>query len=228
MTIRAKPETGSLIQRPPRLGEEVYNAIYAQLMTLQIPPGARISVDSLVRELGVSQTPIREALSRLEAQGLVTKTHLVGYSATNQIDRKRLEQLYELRLLLEPHAAAMAATNMSDEALNDLETLAADMMLHTDENEDPRAAYSRFARKDSAFHDKIADGSGNELIQEALARLYIHVHLFRLFYHTLATATANTEHEEILDALKRRAPEDAEAAMRRHIARSRERFMLAV
>ncbi|MDB5623176.1 MAG: GntR family transcriptional regulator [Devosia sp.] len=104
-----------LIKRPTRLGEEVYNAIYGQLMSRQIAPGGRISVDRLVRELGVSQTPIREALSRLEAQGLEVKTHLVGYSAAEQLDRRRLEQLYELRLLLEPFAAARAARNMSAE-----------------------------------------------------------------------------------------------------------------
>ncbi|GHA19084.1 GntR family transcriptional regulator [Devosia pacifica] len=228
MTSRRNEAQRGPIQRPPRLGEEVYSAIYSQLMTLQIPPGGRISVDSLVRDLGVSQTPIREALSRLEAQGLVTKTHLVGYSATNQIDRKKLEQLYELRLLLEPHAAARAAINMSEEELADLEQLANDMKTPPEDNGDPRTAYSRFARNDAAFHDKIAEGSGNELVQEALARLYIHVHLFRLYYHTLATATANAEHKEIIRALKRRAPQDAENAMREHILRSRERFIVAV
>ena len=81
-----------------KLGDEVYNAIYSQLMSHAIAPGGRISVDYLVRELGVSQTPIREALSRLEAQGLVVKTHLIGYSAASQMDKSRLEQLYELLL----------------------------------------------------------------------------------------------------------------------------------
>ena len=60
-----------LVKRPARLGDEVYNAIYAQLLSHKIAPGSRISIDNLVREMGVSQTPIREALSRLVAQGLV-------------------------------------------------------------------------------------------------------------------------------------------------------------
>src|SRR5918993_2685520 len=113
----------TLLRRPARLGDEVYNAIYSQLMSHKITPGGRISVDNLVRELGVSQTPIREALSRLEAQGLVVKTHLIGYSAADQLDRSRLEQLYELRLLLEPFAAAKAAVNMTDASIHRLETI---------------------------------------------------------------------------------------------------------
>ena len=75
-------------------------------MALRIAPGSRITVDNLVRELNVSQTPIREALGRLEGEGLVIKTHLIGYSAAPQISRRRFDELYELRLLLEPEAAA--------------------------------------------------------------------------------------------------------------------------
>src|ERR1700742_5044635 len=90
------------VQRPNSLANEVYENIYAQLMALRIAPGARITVDNLVRELNVSQTPIREALGRLEGEGLVVKTHLVGYSAAPQITKRQFDELYSLRLLLEP------------------------------------------------------------------------------------------------------------------------------
>jgi DNA-binding GntR family transcriptional regulator len=213
-----------LLRRPPRLGDEVYNAIYARLMSLRIPPGGRISVDNLVRELGVSQTPIREALSRLEAQGLVVKTHLIGYSAASQMDRVRLEQLYELRLLLEPFAAGRAALNMNDEAMAALEAL--DREMKGPRNEDARLAYGQFAQSDGAFHDLIAIGSGNALIQETLSRLHTHVHLFRLYFTARATTDANKEHARIISAIKRHDANGAEAAMRDHIERSRERFMV--
>ncbi|MDE1995508.1 MAG: GntR family transcriptional regulator [Rhizobiaceae bacterium] len=218
-------ETGSgLVRRPPRLGDEVYNAIYAQLMSLKIPPGGRISVDNLVRELGVSQTPIREALSRLEALGLVVKTHLIGYSAASQMDKARLQQLYELRMLLEPFAAGRAALNMPDEGIEALE--AVDKEMRSTRNDDPRLAYGEFAQSDSSFHDLIASGSGNLLIHETLARLHTHVHLFRLFFHARATTDANQEHAHIIAAIKKRDPATAEAAMRDHIEQSRKRFMV--
>lgn len=213
------------LKRPTRLGEEVYNAIYAQLMSREIAPGGRISVDRLVRELGVSQTPIREALSRLEAQGLVVKTHLIGYSAANQMDSSRLEQLYELRLLLEPHAARRAALTMSEEARASLVKLATEMEVRGDE---PVAeAYGRFAQLDSQFHDLIAHAGGNELIQETLASLHTHVHLFRLFYHARVTSDAIAEHQSIIAALENRDADAAERSMRIHIERSRDRFMKA-
>ncbi|WP_434730433.1 GntR family transcriptional regulator [Rhizobium binae] len=215
-------DTG-LLRRPTRLGDEVYGAIYSQLMSLKIPPGGRIAVDNLVRELGVSQTPIREALSRLEAQGLVVKTHLIGYSAAPQMDLSGLEQLYDLRMLVEPFAAAQAAKLMSDEAITSLEAIDSDM--RQIRNEDARSAYSRFAQNDGAFHDAIALGSGNGLIHEALARLHTHVHLFRLYFHTRATSDANKEHARILAAIKDRNSKGAESAMRDHIERSRKRFM---
>ena len=92
------------IDRPTSLAGDVYEAIFAQLMSLKIAPGARITVDSLVREFNVSQTPIREALGRLEGEGLVLKTHLIGYRAAPQITKRQLDEIYELRLRLEPTA----------------------------------------------------------------------------------------------------------------------------
>jgi len=95
-------EAGS--RRLPRsqgFAEEVMKVIRSDIMSLRIPPDTRISIDQLARELGVSQTPIREALSQLEAMGLVTKRHYVGYCSAPQLSRKQLDELYEARLLLE-------------------------------------------------------------------------------------------------------------------------------
>lgn len=220
-----RPVQTTPLKRPTRLGEEVYNAIYAQLMSREIAPGGRISVDRLVRELGVSQTPIREALSRLEAEGLVVKTHLIGYSAANQMDRARLEQLYELRLLLEPHAAARAALSMTEDARVALVRLATEMEAVTDET--VAEAYGRFAQLDGQFHDLIAHAGGNELIQETLASLHTHVHLFRLFYHARVTSDAIAEHRNIIAALEQRDAEAARQSMRIHIERSQDRFLRA-
>ena len=211
------------LRRPQRLGEEVYKAIYDQLMSHKIAPGGRIAVDGLARELGVSQTPVREALSRLEAQGLIVKTHLIGYSAANQLDERRLGQLYDIRMLLEPFAAAKAALNASDEVLENFYHLAQQMEVRGDAVS--RIAYGEFARYDSEFHELVAAASGNELIRDTLSRLHTHVHLFRLFYHARATSGAIEEHSKIIEAIRARDPDAAEAAMRDHIEHSRDRFM---
>lgn len=213
------------IHRAASLSEEVYEAIFARLMALKIPPGARITVDNLVRELSVSQTPIREALGRLEGEGLVVKTHLVGYSAAPQITRRRFNELYQLRLLLEPDAAARAAAAMTDAALAEL-TEAAGVMSRAG-GSDERARYSRFARQDALFHDRILEIAGNELIREMLAYQHTHFHIFRLMFHSRVTEEALDEHEAILAAFAKRDPDEAERAMRTHIERSRDRLLPA-
>lgn len=221
MSVFAEGELGQL-RRPTGLGNEVYEALYAQLMSLKIPPGSRISVDSLVRSLGVSQTPIREALSRLEAQGLVVKTHLVGYRAAEQLDRDRLNQLYELRLLLEPFAAKMLAQRRDEKIIQELKAL--DSEMRRDDKAQSRAAYGEFAKRDAAFHDFIARNCGNVLVHESLQRLHTHVHLFRLYFHARATTDANQEHEELIKEIVKGDPTRAEQAMRRHILCSKARF----
>lgn len=212
-----------MLRRPVSLGNEVYEALYAQLMSLKILPGSRISVDSLVRSLGVSQTPIREALSRLEAQGLVVKTHLVGYSAAEQMDRARLEELYEMRLLLEPFAAGRLAARRDPGIVAELKAL--DAQMRGEGQIQSRASYGEFAKKDAAFHNFIARSCGNQLVFDSLQRLHTHVHLFRLYFHARATTEANLEHAELITAIEDGEPSSAEAAMRHHIECSRKRFI---
>jgi DNA-binding GntR family transcriptional regulator len=88
------------------LSNDVYEVIKAQIMDHAIAPGARMSIESLARDLQVSQTPIREALARLESDGLVTKAPLRGYSATPLLTPDEMDDLYVLRSLIEPWSAA--------------------------------------------------------------------------------------------------------------------------
>ena len=109
-------DQGLVLKLPARqmLAGEVYEYIKTQLMDQQIQPGVRINIDKLARQLQISQTPIREALARLEAEGLVTKEPLRGYSSTPLLDPSSFQQLYEMRLLIEPAAARKAAQNTSE------------------------------------------------------------------------------------------------------------------
>jgi DNA-binding GntR family transcriptional regulator len=213
------------IQRANSLAGDVYDAIFAQLMSLKIAPGSRITVDSLVKEFNVSHTPIREALGRLEGEGLVVKTHLVGYRAAPQIDRRRFDELYELRLQLEPHGAAKAAAAMDADKLKVLQDAAGVMARR--EGKDERLRYSTFARQDAVFHDKIMEFAGNALIRQTLSFQHTHFHIFRLMFHSRVTEEALDEHEAILAAFAAHDPQAAEAAMRAHIEHSRDRLLPA-
>ncbi|MBP2561659.1 DNA-binding GntR family transcriptional regulator [Neorhizobium galegae] len=215
----------SYIQRSNSLAGSVYEVIFAQLMSLKIAPGSRITVDNLVRELNVSQTPIREALGRLEGEGLVVKTHLIGYSAAPQITRRRFDELYELRLLLEPDSAARAATAMDKTKLAALQEAAG--VMGRREGTDERIRYSTFARQDAIFHDRIMEFAGNELIRETLNHQHTHFHIFRLMFHSRVTEEALDEHEALLAAFALGDASAAEKAMRVHIEHSRDRLLPA-
>src|SRR5262245_57795215 len=109
-----RPPADSPARPAPRqiLTDNVYEAIKALVMDHAIAPGARVNIDALARQLQVSQTPLREALARLESDGLVTKEPLRGYSAAPLMSWKQLDDLYGFRLLVEPWAAGSAATNI--------------------------------------------------------------------------------------------------------------------
>jgi DNA-binding GntR family transcriptional regulator len=222
----AERERRAINLRPTSVVDGVYDVIYHRLMLLEIAPGARIPIDALARELNVSQTPVREALNRLEREGLVCKEHLIGYSAAPQWTREQFQDLYAFRLLLEPEGARLATLNMTPEALAQLEKIAADME-HGGAPVDRNARYSRFARADAQFHDEIMRLSGNEVVRSTLFSQHVHLHIFRLMFHTSVTEEALQEHECLLAAFRAGDSTAAAGAMREHIERSRDRILTA-
>ncbi|AZL58161.1 GntR family transcriptional regulator [Tabrizicola piscis] len=226
MELATQREGRQVSLRPVSMVDGVYDNIYERLMSLEIAPGARIAIDVLARDLDISQTPVREALSRLEREGLVRKAHLIGYSAAPQLTRKQFDDLYEFRLLLEPEGAKLAARNMTSEAMAAIEAIAADME-NSGTPVDRNSRYSRFARADAQFHDAILRVGGNNVMRQALSGQHVHLHLFRLMFHARVTAEALEEHERLLVALRNRDPDAAAQAMRDHIQRSHDRLLAA-
>ncbi|WP_211206620.1 GntR family transcriptional regulator [Wenxinia marina] len=212
--------------RPSSIAESVHERIYDRIMSLQIPPGARIPIDGMARELNVSQTPVREALARLEREGLVRKAHLIGYSASAQLTHKEFDDLYKFRLMVEPESARQACLRMTEEAMARIEAAAADME-KGEQPVDRNSRYSRFARADAHLHDEILKAADNEIVRQALNDQHIHLHIFRLMFHSRVTQEALEEHERLLAALRARDADAAFEAMRDHIERSRDRLAAA-
>ncbi|MFN3825331.1 MAG: GntR family transcriptional regulator [Pseudorhodobacter sp.] len=205
----------------PSLGEEVHGVLLARLMSSAIPPGERIAIDTLARDLGVSQTPIRAALTRLEVEGLVVRRHNAGFSAAPMPSADRLRQFYEFRLLLEPEAAAMATRARPPGLIADLHQTIADMQ--TALATDP-ADQGGFALADLRFHDAIAAGSGNALIAEALGRLRQPMQMFRLRFTPDLREGAVREHAAILARIEAGDAPGAATAMHDHLAKGQARY----
>jgi len=216
----AGPDTTRGRPRIP-VGETVYEELLARVLSSELGPGDRITIDALTREMGVSQTPIREALHRLAADGIVVRNHLAGYRVAPKLSREQFEELIEIRQLLEPAAARGAVHALTAEQLDELSAIAAAMSTLLTE---AGRGYAEFSRLDAEFHDRIAAACGNRFIHESLARLHTHAHLFRLSKDDLITSLALDEHDAVLTALRMRDAGDAAYAMRRHIDASAERF----
>ena len=218
----ADTETATEQVRQGSIGDRVYEALLSRMISLKIAPGSRIAIDALVREFGVSATPIRAALIRLESVGLVEKVHNVGYSASPMPTRQRFEEIFDMRLLLEPYMAARAAERIAGGLRGELASLASTMAHPA--SDDAKLAYGKFALQDACFHAWIAAHAGNDLAADALTRLYAHTHLFRLRFHSKVTEAAISEHAKIVKALSSGDAAAARGAMESHIMKSRARM----
>jgi DNA-binding GntR family transcriptional regulator len=207
------------------LVDDVYDAVTALLMDGEIAPGDRANIESIARELGVSPTPVREALARLESEGLVVKQALKGYTAAAPLDAKGFDDLFAVRLLLEPGAARLAATRIEAPALGEMRSWVDDMMAAASGSvsnaryED----YKTFALEDANLHRTIAESSGNPLLAESITRLRPHRHNYRLYFESGIAQETNSEHDAIVRALEEGDGRAAERAMHAHLANSRGR-----
>jgi DNA-binding GntR family transcriptional regulator len=210
--------------RRSTLTDDVYTSLQTLVMDHAIAPGDRLNIDALARRLQVSPTPVREALARLEADGLVRKRPLAGYTATPLLTRQEFEELFDIRLVLETATArraaaagldAAAVARLADEAhLPDLVPEARGY-----------AGYAAFTRQDARFHHLLAELSGNRMLHDAVVRLRFHLHLFRLDFPASHQGISTDEHVRVVRAIAERDPGAAESAMRAHVCAARERHL---
>ncbi len=206
----------------PSLPEEVHERLRAWIIDSVREPGVRLNVDAVARSLDVSPTPVREALVRLEAEGFVVKEPLRGWSITPPLDADGLRDLYELRLLLEPWAAARAATRCSDD---DRARLRAEMASCTVAPPGGGFAdYRAIVEHDARLHDLLLEIAGNPEVRAAFARTNCHLHTFRLTYGRNMGDQALDEHRAVVDAVIAGDAKTAERAMRRHLNQARARL----
>jgi DNA-binding GntR family transcriptional regulator len=196
------------------VADETYERLKAQIMDQVIAPGARISIDGLARELGVSQTPIRESLARLESEGLAVKIPLRGYRATPLLTSEEFEDLYQFRRLIEPWAARRAAERVDAAGVTLLREEMRSVAAPTDSN---WRAYRALTDHDERFHGLIAALSGSEQLRRALERTHCHLHTFRLRWDPSFGPETLAEHSRVADAVAEGRAGEAEEAMVRHL-----------
>lgn len=200
------------------LASEVFDRVVEAITSGEFEPGEKLSESNLARELGISRGPIREALQRLEGK-LVQRVPRVGVRVI-EFGADELRQLFYLREAMEGMAARLAAENVSDDWLAEVEGM---LGRHGQSIRDSHAYRQKSTDED--FHFAIARASGCANIE----RLLLSEVYYQLRIHRLKSSTrpgraeeALAEHRAIFDRLRARDPDGAEAAMRAHIRSARE------
>ncbi len=191
----------------------VYEELKVAIIELRLPPGHPLREAALAEQLGVSKTPIREALSRLEQEGLAETTSFKGAVVTGY-SRRDLLEIYELRELLEDSAARSAAQSMSEADRASLDRVCVESR-ELREGADPAGLAALISEFDTILFDQVRNGRIRALIENLRAHL---TRIGRLTAEIPGRVQKSVdEHERIVEAIAARDPDLAERRMRDHI-----------
>ena len=208
------------------LADQAYRELRARILRGRFAGGCRLLPEELAAELAISPTPVKEALVRLEADGLVLASARKGV-VVRRLDERDLREIYEARLLIELDALDRLFERKAV-------TPALIAVLREDVEQ-----HGIFARRDTlddlgtalgfdrAFHSALVQAAGNALIGEFHARILGQTHTV-FVYNGGNYAASVDEHRAVLDALEKRSRKAAREALRAHLLRSRENSLRIV
>jgi DNA-binding GntR family transcriptional regulator len=212
----ARAGTVRLLAPPPgeagSLADQAYYALRQLIVSLELPPGAPITEPELTARLGIGRTPVREALRRLALERLVEVYPRRGMFVTT-VDVRDLARLCEVRAVLEPEAARLAAERATRADLEEIDAL-------IEELGDKRRRDDRvLIELDERIHRTVYRTSHNQLLEETLEWYYTHA--LRIWMLALDRTSelrdAVQEHRQLLDAIARGNGERAAEVMHAHV-----------
>ncbi|MGW3483761.1 GntR family transcriptional regulator [Rhodococcus rhodochrous] len=195
-----------------QLSAEVEAYVREEIMTGKFKAGQYIRTETLAAQMGVSQTPVREGLQALRGQGFLRLEPRRGFRVL-ELRRSDIEDLFGVQAYLSAELARRAATRLSWEQVNELARLHEDLIVAVDEDD---AALVQSLN--SEFHRLINQNADAPKLRTLLAVALSYVP--NRFYEKTRVYPAQDERAEILEAMKKRDPERAADAMRRHIEHS--------
>ena len=207
-------------QADRRLSDEAYDRVVEYIMTGGLPAGAIIQERALSDELGLSRTPLRDALLLLEGEGLLVREGKRLLRVVSMDITRYMENL-AIRRLLECEAARLAVGRIAPAELDQMEAILTRMLADFEAGEHPRREEVR--RIDEALHGAIAQAAGNAQLADIVASLRLKTHIFDLKNMPERFRDTCREHLDIIAALRDGSnPAAAAAAVERHIGAVRE------
>jgi DNA-binding GntR family transcriptional regulator len=197
--------------------DSAYRVLKDKILSYRLRPAQRITEIQVADDLGVSRTPAREALRRLQQEGWLTLIPHQGYYV-RAFTTREVDEIYELRVAVERHAARIAAERGARDALNRLNGKWS-AMRGAQERVDPLL----WLRADEEFHRSIAESTRNRELVKALQRINERIRIIRHIDYTRSERAALTvrEHLEILDRIQAGDAALAADQMERHILESK-------
>jgi DNA-binding GntR family transcriptional regulator len=216
-----------MLERTPQTEKELsagdiaYDGIIDLVLNSELRPGERTSVNLLAARLGIGRTPVKEAITRLQTEGLLS---VAGRSGTivNRIDEAQTEQLFALRRALEDFAADFAVQNVT---ARDLQQIKKCLQRLGRSN-----STSEFVRANVEFHSMIVAAAGNPFLIRMYGQLQIQLqivtYLVQRGFDSKAADARHREHATIVKALEKRDAQALKHALRTHVMTT-ERTILA-
>lgn len=201
------------LNSPPSLEKLAYDTIKQAILTFRIRPGETLVESDLARQLGISKTPVRESMSRLEKEGFIVKIPYKGYTAA-PISAQEIVEIFQVRAALEGTAASLATPQLSVTDLAQLTELVArhEQALAGNDNETAASANRH-------FHQFIIQKAGNLRLVQILANLEDHLQRYRLLaaYQAGRPQKSVSEHHQVVTAFEQHDGPAAAAALSAHL-----------
>jgi DNA-binding GntR family transcriptional regulator len=206
----------------PSLTDLAYDALVEAIYDRTYPPGGPVSIDELADRLGISVTPVREALVRAASQRLLTRESNKGFSVAPLLTRREYRHLIELRRVLELHAIATAELRSED--IGRL-SVALDRM-RASGGSTGYADVKEFTRADYEFHAALVEACDNQFVVEAWNNLHHVMHTYRIYLDSgvFDSRDAIAEHEPILEAARAGDRAALTSSLRDHLGATENRL----
>lgn len=206
------------------LRDVVFNTLRHAILKGELEPGERLMEIALAQKLGVSRTPIREAIRKLELEGLVVMVPRKGAEVAD-ITEKDLRDVLEVRTALEELSIELAMKNMTDEDYENLKK-ASKSFAKDSEGDD----LIKIAEADVAFHEVIYMATGNKRLIQMINNLREQMYRYRLEYIKDKSTHARLveEHERIIEAMQKQDVNAAKAAIKLHVENQEENILKSI
>jgi DNA-binding GntR family transcriptional regulator len=195
------------------LREVIFNTLKEAIIVGELKPGERLMEVQLAEKMGVSRTPVREAIRKLELEGLVTMIPRKGAQVAG-LSPKDIVDVLEVRSVLDGLATSLSSVKMKEEQLKELKQINKQFANYVE-----KGNLQGSIKKDVEFHEVIYRSSGNEKLMQIVSNLREQVQRFRVIYlkDYSNQKDIESEHEEIIEAIMKRDPEAASYAAKKHI-----------